>query len=74
MIIILPCCWCPGKYVISDGYIVKGTGLAPLPAHLPGVAGDAVSAGPGAGMLIKILFLLGSSVKPDKNLSLGVSF
>ncbi len=50
MIIILPCCWCPGKYVISSGYNVKGTGLAPLPAHLPGVAGDAVSAGPGAGM------------------------
>ncbi len=50
MIIILPCCWCPGKYIINSGYNVKGARLAPLPAHLSGVAGDDVSAGPGAGM------------------------
>ena len=52
MIIILPCCWCPVKYVISNGYFVKDTGLAPVCADLPGLAHNDVSQGPGAGMLI----------------------
>ncbi len=57
MIIILPCCWCPVKYVISNGYIVKDTGLAPVSAHLPGLAHNDVPQGPGAGMFISLLVL-----------------
>ncbi len=52
MIIILPCCWCPVTYVISNGYFVKGTGLAPVFADLSGLAADAVPEGSAAGMLI----------------------
>ncbi len=40
------------KIVVSNGYIVKGPGLAPLLAHLPGVAADAVPEGSAAGMSI----------------------
>ncbi len=52
MIIILPCCWCPVKYIISNGYFVKDTGLDPLLAHLPGVAADAVPEGSAEGMSV----------------------
>jgi hypothetical protein len=52
VVIILPCCWCPVRYVVSNGYIVKGPGLAPLLAHLPGVAADAVPEGSAAGMSV----------------------
>ncbi len=57
MIIILPCCWCPRKYIIGSGYNVKGAGLAPLRADLPGLARNDVPPGPGAGMLILLLAL-----------------
>jgi hypothetical protein len=50
VIIILTCCWCPGKYLISNEYIVKGTGLAPLSAVMPGLAVNAVPAGSAAGI------------------------
>ncbi len=50
MIIILPCCWCPGKYVISNGYIVKGAGLDPVPPVLPGLGPDVVPQGSAAGI------------------------
>ncbi len=48
----LAMCWCPAKYDISNGHNVKGAGLAPLSAHLPGVAADAVPEGSAAGMSI----------------------
>ncbi len=50
MIIILPCSWCPVKYVISHGYIVKGAGLAPVLAVLPGLAAYDVPQGSAAGI------------------------
>ncbi len=50
MIIILPCCWCPVKYVISNVYIVKGTRRPSLFTLLPGLGPDVVSQGPAAGI------------------------
>jgi hypothetical protein len=52
VIIILPCCWSPGKYVISRGYNVKGTGLDPLSPIVPGVVAHAVPEGSAAGINI----------------------
>ncbi len=57
MIIILPCCWCPGKYVISNGYIVKDAGLDPVHSDMHHLDPDAVSEGPGTGTLICLLVL-----------------
>ncbi len=50
MIIILPCSWCPVKYVISHEHIVKGTGLDPVSAVMPGLAAYDVPQGSAAGI------------------------
>jgi hypothetical protein len=74
VVIILPCCWCPVKYVISNGYIVKGARLAPVSPDLPGLGLPDVPQGPGTGMLIKILFSWEILLNPKRDLSIGVSF
>ncbi len=58
MIIILPCCWCPGKYDISSGYNVKDTGLDPLHSVLPGLGHDALPERPSAGTYMLPVFVL----------------